>query len=338
MLVVGRVEAALGVVLDGRVPVEQVAGSTNDRESGLSSVKVGGKTISVAWLPVGWPKQVRQVLARAIVPDLVAAPEMSAGARRTAAVAGLGWFDETGAADFTLGPTFLVRRDGTPRLRLDTNLGWRPATTAVCEALLTGTPAIVTAAQKRTGLAMSTVATALKFLETQKLLHAEAPRGPRSARTVADRAALLEAYAAAAVRLRVPLSIRVGTLWRDPTGGVINTGRLWSSTGVRWAATGALTADVLAPLLTQVSPLEIYLEASTLAELRAAAFKANLAEASGGRLLLRPFPSSAGAVLSGEIRPGFWSVPWPRAFADLRDAGVRGEDAADHLREVCESD
>lgn len=43
-------------------------------------------------------------------------------------------------------------------------------------------------------------------------------------------------------------------------------------------------------------------------------------------------------AFEGEIDPGFWSVPWPRAFADLRDTGARGEDAADHLREVCDSD
>jgi hypothetical protein len=27
-------------------------------------------------------------------------------------------------------------------------------------------------------------------------------------------------------------------------------------------------------------------------------------------------------------------VPWPRVFADLRAIGVRGEEAAEHLREV----
>ncbi|MEO8518029.1 MAG: hypothetical protein ABI438_02530 [Dermatophilaceae bacterium] len=335
---IGRVQAALSVVLDARVAVTPAAASVKSTGTDVSLVTLAERTVSIAWLPVGWPKQVREILARAVVPDLVAAPEMSAGARRTAADAGLGWFDETGAADFTLGPTILVRRDGTPRLRLNTNLGWRPATTAVCEALLTGSAATVGAVQKKTGLAMSTVATALKFLEAQKLLYSGADRGPRSARTITDQAALLEAYAAAAARLRSPQSIRVGTLWRDPIAGVIETGRLWTAAGVRWSTTSALTADVLAPLLTQVSPMEIYVEARTLAQLRDATLKVNLAEASGGRLLLRPFPSPAGAALSSEIRPGFWAVPWPRAFADLRDGGVRGEEAADHLREVCESD
>lgn len=202
------------------------------------------------------------------------------GARRTASEAGIGWFDETGAADFTLGPTFRIRISGTPPMHLDTNAGWRPATTAVCEALLAGTSATVAALHERTELAMSTVATALKF--------------------------------------------------------VVKVGSEWTSAGLRWSTAGTLTAEVLAPLLTQVSPMEIYLEAHTLAELRVAARTAGLEEANGGRLLLRPFPSPAGAALSNELQPGFWSVPWPRAFADLRSTGVRGEDAADHLREVCE--
>jgi len=36
-----------------------------------------------------------------------------------------------------------------------------------------------------------------------------------------------------------------------------------------------------------------------------------------------------------EDRPcGIRVVPWPRVYADLRLVGVRGEDAAEHLREV----
>jgi hypothetical protein len=53
----------------------------------------------------------------------------------------------------------------------------------------------------------------------------------------------------------------------------------------------------------------------------------------GGRLVLRPFPTPAGAKLSETIADGFRSVLWPRAYADLRISGVRGEDAAEHLRE-----
>jgi hypothetical protein len=53
----------------------------------------------------------------------------------------------------------------------------------------------------------------------------------------------------------------------------------------------------------------------------------------GGRLLLRPFPTPAGDKLTTSDKDDFRSMLWPRVYADLRMTGVRGEDAADHLRE-----
>jgi len=54
----------------------------------------------------------------------------------------------------------------------------------------------------------------------------------------------------------------------------------------------------------------------------------------GGRLELRPFSSPITRRLSAEVSPRLRRVPWPRVYADLRDTGVRGEEAAEHLREV----
>ena len=34
------------------------------------------------------------------------------------------------------------------------------------------------------------------------------------------------------------------------------------------------------------------------------------------------------------VKDGLRLVPWPRAYADLRVVGVRGEEAAEHLRET----
>ena len=44
-------------------------------------------------------------------------------------------------------------------------------------------------------------------------------------------------------------------------------------------------------------------------------------------------PYRSRAKLTETIADGFRSVLWPRAYADLRISGVRGEDAAEHLRE-----
>jgi len=49
--------------------------------------------------------------------------------------------------------------------------------------------------------------------------------------------------------------------------------------------------------------------------------------------VLRPFPTPVTQRLStpvGDLRV----APWPRVYADLRSAGVRGEEAAEHLFEV----
>ena len=286
----------------------------------------------VEWLSTGWPRQVRDLLDRPDRPGLVAASELSPGARTLLTEQGLSWVDETGAARVAL-PGVYIRVDvGKAPNKPRANLGWTPATLAVCEALIVGTGGTVAELTSATGLAPSTVAGSLRFLQEARLLESEAARGRNSRRSVVDPEQLLDAYAAAAARLRSPESIRVGVLWREPARGARELGARLASNGVAWSVTGALAADVLAPYLTEIDPLEIYLDAGSLAELRQIAREVELAESPGGRLLLRPFPTPSRDALStivGELRV----AAWPRAFSDLRMTGVRGEEAAEHLRE-----
>lgn len=291
----------------------------------------------VAWLETGWPRQVRDLLDRPDRPGLVVAAELSPGARKLLTEYGLSWVDETGAARVAL-PGVYIRVDAgqTPK-RPRAKPGWTRSTLAVCEALIArigGTVAELTAA---TGLAPSTVAGSLRFLQEAHLLEAEAARGRNSRRTVADQDQLLDSYAAAAARLRTPESIRVGVLWRNPVRGVGDLGVRLGANGVAWSVTGALAADVLAPYLTELDPWEMYVDGRSLAELRQIAREVGLEEADGGRLLLRPFPTPAQDALSTEV--GSQRVAaWPRVFADLRMIGVRGEEAAEHLREQMGAD
>ncbi len=50
-------------------------------------------------------------------------------------------------------------------------------------------------------------------------------------------------------------------------------------------------------------------------------------------MTLMPFPTVTTKRLA-EKRRGLYIAPWPRVYADLRVAGVRGEEAAEHLREI----
>ena len=100
-----------------------------------------------------------------------------------------------------------------------------------------------------------------------------------------------------------------------------------------WAATGPLAASVLAPYLTRVSVVEVYVDAATIPELESVAEKAGLKPIEGGRVVLRPFPTVATKNLATEEH-GLCLAPWSRVYTDLRMVGVRGEEAAEHLRDV----
>jgi hypothetical protein len=286
----------------------------------------------VEWLSVGWPRQVRELLERPDRPDLVVAPELSPGAHTLLNEAGLSWIDLTGAANIHMpGLVIIVKPDrGTPMSRA--NLGWTSGALAVCEGLLVGVGGTVAELAESTGLAPSTVAAALKFLQGEHLLDAKAARGRNARRTVVDKEQLLDVYAAAAARLRSPESIRVGVLWRSPARGASELGARLTANRVAWSTTGALAADVLAPYLTEVDPWEMYVDGGSLAELRQIAREVERDEAAGGRLLLRPLPTPAKDALSTTVGDQRVAA-WPRVFSDLRMIGVRGEEAAEHLRE-----
>ncbi|OBI40294.1 hypothetical protein A5707_10285 [Mycobacterium kyorinense] len=328
-----RVVSALETVLRTALRARSADGPNRDL-----IVTLDNKDLLVRWLTVGWPQQVEAALHDTPRPDVIAAPRMSPGARTAAKKAGVGWVDESGAADIVIrdasGTTIIIETKGKPPVPLDSRVGWKPATLAVCEAILSerATPT-ANSVIEATGISMGSAVTALKFLEKDGHLVSSAARGPSAARRVADRDEFLDAYAAAAARLRSPISIRVGVLWRDTTVGTIETGQYLEATGIDWAATSALSASVLAPVQTEVAPLEIYVAGKTWSDVRRAALAAGLQEMDGGRLVLRPFPTPAGAKLSETVADGFRSVLWPRAYADLRISGVRGEDAAEHLRE-----
>ncbi len=248
-----------------------------------ASVSVVGRRLRLRWLPVGWPRQLAEALKVKPRPDIVAAHQFSPGARALADRERVGWVDESGAAQISAG-SILISRTGNPAVPLDSKVGWRPATLAVCEVVLTGCSPTVSSVVTETGLATSSVATALKFLADQGFLTGDADRGPQSRRHVADWDGLLDAYAAAAERLRSPVSIRAGVVWRDPLVGIAEVGRFWDKAGIRWAVTSALSAAAWAPVMTEVTPMEVYVAGKTEGDLRRTLFDAGLKEIDGGRL------------------------------------------------------
>jgi hypothetical protein len=303
-----------------------------DLDAGVDIV-VNDYPFVIKWIGDGRLADALRVLStRRGRPDIAVARRMSPGARETLAEAGIGWVDETGAAEIAAG-TIVISRPGRPPKPSGPPERWTPSVIAVAEALLCGTKATVAATEEATGLSNGSCTTALRVLTDFGLLEADAGRGRDSARRVADGDRLLDAYASVVEALPPSISLQIGVTWRDTIDGVMQTGARWDKAKVAWAASGAVAATVIAPLLTTVNAADVYVDAETILGLEAAAASAGLRPIEGGRLTLRPFPSVTARRLATRV-DGLMVVPWPRVFADVRTIGVRGEEAAEHLREV----
>ena len=323
-----RSEAAVAAVLPPSVRIRR-----GRKDGHVIDLELNGQPVTVEWLGEGGLRQARELLAgRKERPDVAAARHMSPGARKALSAAGIGWVDETGAAEITL-ESLIVSRSGNPVKVTRKPPRWTPAVLAIAEALLCGGRATVAAMQETTGLSAGSATNALRALTDLGLISAAARRGRNSARRIPDQDRLLDAYAAAAASMVPETALTVGVTWREPAAALAETGRRWNDTGISWAATGTVAASVFAPCLTTVSAAEVYVDRKTIAGLGEAAAKADLRPIEGGRLTLRPFPTVAARRLA-VTKNGLSLAPWPRVYADLRVVGVRGEEAAEHLRDA----
>ena len=323
-----RSEAAITAVLPPTVQIRR------RREDGrVIDLELNGKPITIEWLNEGGLRQAHELLVgRKEHPDVVAARHMSPGARKALSAAGIGWVDETGAAEIVL-DFLIVSKSGRPIKAPQKPPRWTPAVLAIAEALLCGGRATVSTMQETTGLSAGSATNALRTLTELGLIDAQARRGRNSARRIPDQDRLLDAYAAAAVSMMPQTALTVGVTWRDPATALAETGQRWSNAGISWAATSTVAASVFAPYLATVTTGEVYVDRKTIAGLEEVAAKADLRPIEGGRLTLRPFPTVTARLLA-VVKNGLSLAPWPRVYADLRVVGVRGEEAAEHLRGV----
>lgn len=322
-----RAEDAVRAVLPRAAKVRTVEGKAS------VDILVNDHPFKIKWIGDGrLADATRVVTLRGGRPDIAVARHMSPGARETLAKAGIGWVDETGAAEIAAG-TIVISRPGRPPKSTGPPKRWTPSVIAVAEALLCGTKATVAATEAATGLSNGSSTTGLRVLTDVGLLEADAERGRDSARRVVDKDLLLDAYAAAVEALPPSISLQIGVTWRDTIDGMLKIGEKWDKAKVVWASTGAVAAAVIAPHLTTVTAADVYVDAETILGLEAAAAAAGLRPIEGGRLTVRPFPSVTARRLATSV-DGLRVAPWPRVFADVRTVGIRGEEAAEHLREV----
>jgi hypothetical protein len=264
--------------------------------------------------------------------EQIAARRMSPGARAALSDAGIGWVDESGAAEIAVG-TIIVSRSGASDPAGSRPTGWTPSALATAEALLCGTQPTSSAVVDATGLSFGACVKALRLLTDLGLLVADAARGRRSGRRLEDPDRLLGEYSDAARRLASPLRVQVAVTWRDLIDGTAEFAARLTEQGVAYAVTGVVASALLAPVLTNVSTSEVYVAGTTIVDLESIARTSGLRPINGGRLTLRPFPTVTADRLAA-ITEDMRVAPWPRVYTDLLGAGVRGEDAAEHLKEI----
>jgi hypothetical protein len=323
-----RLLSALQAVLPPQVSPLAVIGS----EGPIFHVRAGGHHLLAKWVGRASLRDVREVLRVRPRPDIIVGSALSLAARQEASRHGTGWVDESGAAEIVTG-TILVSRTGRAVTKAPAPARWTPVVASVAEALLCGVKPTTSATSQATGHSLSSTAYALFVLADLGLLSAATPRGPRSGRQLADPGRLLAEYAEAAPLLRLEAELRCGVVWREPTLMLAHFAELMDEQGTTWAATGPLASLVLAPYLTDVGEGEVYVDGETVPALINIASRARLEPMEGGRLVLRPFPTNASRRLAVDV-DGIKVAPWPRVYADLRLVGVRGEEAAEHLREI----
>jgi len=327
-----RAERAVLQVLPRSASVEAIRAPGDPRVD----LVIAGQPFQIMWIGEGSLGRAQNCLTTirqhaANMPVLVVARHLSPGARNILSDAGVGWVDETGAAEITT-RTLVISHTGQPT-KQQPNLRWTNSALAVAEALICGTKPTVSATHDATGLSIGSCTKALRFLTVEGLLTTDAERGRNSARSITDTDQLLESYATAANANFDRFQMTVAILGRDPIGELATIGDRWNEHGTDWAATGLAAAAVLAPLIGRVAKLDVYVDAATQLDLNALAGSAGLKPIDGGRLTLRPFPTVTAnrlATTASDLRV----APWPRVFADLRTIGVRGEEAAEHLRET----
>jgi len=323
-----RGERAVRAVLPASAEV--VAGS-GDRATDLY---VNGQPVEVQWIGDGNLAEVRFALE--LQPGrnvIMAGRQMSPGARATLSKIGVSWVDETGAAEIAIG-TILVARTGVAPKTTQALKRWTPAVLAVTEALLCGIRGTQAAMEETTELSGGSCANALRFLQDLKLITSNAKRGPKSERRVSDLRGLLTAYSAAVNAQPARVMVQIGVTWQDILAGLADLGHRLDNHGASWALTGGAGAAAIAPFMSSISQATVYVKKTTTAELLALAEGLKLRPVHGGRLTLKPFPSSATDLLATVESDDLRIAPWPRVYADLQQEGVRGEDAAEHLYEV----
>jgi Transcriptional regulator, AbiEi antitoxin, Type IV TA system len=331
-----RVARAVSTALDADVLVQPAIDGTH----ALNVVGLPRQpSFRTVWIRRGWPGDVRARLERFPAVTLVVAPELSSGARRLLDEQAVNWVDETGAASIR-GEGLLVHVDraSAPPDPRPHEVAWSQMAVLAAEATLSARPAQITTAwlAEHAGCSIARASRILSGWDREGWTSKQGPARGRGAHRVLERPdSMLGSWTAHLNAIPIERWY-AHTTSRDLLDVQKHLTHALGDATFGWTGWGA--AQQLAPFVTQLPVLHLRVdERYAHRDLAPRLQNAGLTVTDdAGRIELwrtpgnafrftRPFPS--GPVVS-----------WPRVYADLRRLGGRGDDAAEHLRDVMESE
>jgi hypothetical protein len=266
---------------------------------------------------------------------VVVARTTTEDARKLLEDAGVGLVDAAGNLRIQLPGIFVwtegrreegqAGREGEPPVKLTGKAG------VVAEALLAEPEREwkVQDLAERGGVSAALAHRLLVRLEREKLVEAKGA-GPQRTRKVTDATALLDLWAEE-LRYQRVRQARGFRLARDPRAQAKTLSRLLVQASIDHAVTGAAGAALLAPFITAIPVLDIWVtETANLDDVLGDVRAERVQE--GHNLVLRQVPGDAPLIFRRRVQEVWVTSPF-RLFYDLRQDPRRGREQADRLRE-----
>jgi hypothetical protein len=303
----------------------------------------GSISIDVKWAGEGWPQDVRR--AAGDVPHpwppnvVVLAQQLSPGAIDWLRERDANWADEVGQAR-VLGPDGLIvirEPARSPRMeRSARSFRWSPSALTIAEAILSRPdgPLRATELAPVSGWSVPQVANVLKAFDAQGwTVKRGAARGPHAHRELIDADALLATWSSGIAQ--APRRTRIAhRATRDVLALLRGQVAPALDQSVEWALSGWAGLELAAPFATTTPSLHVYVAENDFAgPLSDAIERAGLREVDeGGRVTF--WSTDVGMLALAMRREEIPVASPPRLFADLAALSGRGQDAADHVKEL----
>lgn len=337
----------LEMVLQDIIPSARVRGEMAMLDGiNLLTVNAGQGPIPVRaqWIGTGWPQDVRRTLEAAEPgsqwpQDLIlVARQFSPGAQELMESHRVSWADESGQARI-VAPGLVVFREAQDRPKrpaAERSFAWSPSATGLAELLLSrpwpdgfGTTELA----NLSGWSPPQVSQVLQAFDDEGWTAKYGPRRGRGAkRELAEMDGLLESWTAA-LNGRPHSTREASATVGDVQGFLRDELAPALDEHVRWALTGWAAAQEVAPFVTTVPTLQIYVhEGDMTAGLEEVMRESGLRDVpEGGKVQFLLAPSEV--LGRAWIHGGLPLASAPRIYADLHRLGPRGAEAAEHLKE-----